>query len=110
MSAGDWKEMYLAATKGDIELVRYHVKNGVNPNYQHPEILSTALVASIINNHLEIAEFLLNHGADPHLLSEFDNLTPLQAAKKYKRDKLIDRLQEQKPQTSFLKKLFSVFR
>ncbi|WP_413584978.1 ankyrin repeat domain-containing protein [Bdellovibrio sp. HCB274] len=89
MSAGDWKEMYGAAVAGNLELVRYHIKNGVNPNYQHPEIMSTALVASIIGNHTEIALFLLENGADPNLTSEFDNMTPMQAAKLFNRQELI---------------------
>lgn len=79
MSAGDWKEMHAAATRGDLNLVRYHIQNGVNPNYQHPEIMSTPLVASILNSHQDISLFLLDHGADPNLLSDFDNMTPLQA-------------------------------
>ena len=39
MSAGDWKDMYAAAVAGDLALVRHHISAGVNPNYQHPEIL-----------------------------------------------------------------------
>ena len=46
MSAGDWKDMYAAAVAGDLALVRHHISAGVNPNYQHPEILCTPLVAS----------------------------------------------------------------
>ena len=76
MSAGDWKDMYVATTRGDLELVKYHIQNGVNPNYQHPEILSTVLVTAIIAGHTEIALFLLANGADPSLESEFDGLKP----------------------------------
>lgn len=89
MSAGDWKEMYHAAATGNLDLLKYHIKNGVNPNYQHPEILSTPLVASIISDHMVIAKFLLANGADPLLRSEFDNMTPLQAAKLYKRHEIL---------------------
>lgn len=94
MSAGDWKEMYLAATNGNLELVRYHIEREVNPNYQHPEILSTPLVAAIVAGHDEIALYLLEHGADPKLVSYFDDMTPLQAARKYKRLVLVKRLSE----------------
>lgn len=89
MSAGDWKEMYNAAVTGDFELLRYHIKNGVNPNYQHPEILATPLVASIIAGHIEITRFLLQHGADPCLRSDHDNMTPLEAAKQYRRKEVL---------------------
>lgn len=39
MSAGDWKDLYQAALDGNLALVRHHMGEGVNPNYQHPEIL-----------------------------------------------------------------------
>ncbi|TDP64131.1 ankyrin repeat domain-containing protein [Roseateles toxinivorans] len=81
MSGGNWKELFLAACEGDIELVRYHVKGGVDINYAHPEFLATPLVACILARQEPIALFLLASGANPHLLSEFDGLTPIQAAR-----------------------------
>ena len=69
--------------------MRYHIGAGVNPNYQHPEILCTPLVASLVQGHSEISAYLLDHGADPNLLSEFDGLTPLQAARKHGREALV---------------------
>lgn len=83
MSAGDWKNLYQAAVEGNLSLVQHHITEGVDPNYQHPEILRTPLVASLIEGHLEIAQYLLEHGSDPSLVSELDNLSPLQAAKKH---------------------------
>jgi len=72
--------MFNAACDGDLELVKYHVKNGVDINYAHPEFLSTPLVACTLAGHQAIALYLLDSGANPHLPSEFDALTPLQAA------------------------------
>lgn len=92
MSAGDWKDLYQAALVGDLALVQYHIGEGVNPNYQHPEILCTPLVASLIHGHREIARYLLAHGADPSLVSEFDGLTPLQAARKHGREEFVELL------------------
>ena len=94
MSAGNWKELYQASTEGNLDLVRYHIREGVDPNYQHPEILMTPLVAAILNGHLHVVLFLLEKGADPGLESYFDNLTPLQAAKKMKNKELINTLKE----------------
>jgi len=94
MSAGDWKDLYAAALVGDLGLVRYHISEGVDPNYQHPEIMCTPLVASLIRGHGEIAHFLLEHGADPHLRSELDCLTPLQAARKHGRAEFVKVLRE----------------
>ncbi|UYL09772.1 ankyrin repeat domain-containing protein [Bdellovibrio sp. SKB1291214] len=110
MSAGDWKEMYSASVSGDLELVQYHIRNGVDPNYQHPEIMSTALVASIIGNHPDISLFLLEHGADPALRSEFDNLTPLQAARMFRRHELVAILEKMVPKKSLWQKLENFFK
>lgn len=81
MSGGDWKEMFDAAVAGDLGLVEYHVKAGVDINYAHPEFLSTPLVASILARQEEVARYLLKAGANPHLPSEFDGATPIQAAR-----------------------------
>lgn len=82
MSGGNWKEMFDAACEGDLALVEYHVKNGVDLNFAHPEYLATPLVASILAGQAHVALYLLDHGADPQLLSEFDGLTPMQAVQK----------------------------
>lgn len=94
MSAGDWKNFYQAAVQGDLSLVEHHITEGVNPNYQHPEILRTTLVASIIEGHLEISRYLLAHGADPNLVSYMDGLSPLQAALKTGRHELVGLLRQ----------------
>lgn len=80
MSGGNWKEMFNAACEGDLALVAYHVKAGVDINYAHPEFLATPLVACILARQEHVAMFLLASGANPHLLSEFDGRTPIQAA------------------------------
>ncbi|WII72358.1 ankyrin repeat domain-containing protein [Bdellovibrio sp. 22V] len=94
MSAGDWKELYSAALSGNMELVRYHIENDVNPNYQHPEILATPLVAAITAGHTDIALYLLENKADPRLQSFFDEMTPLEAAIKYKNEVVLAHLQK----------------
>lgn len=81
MSGGDWKDMFAAACRGDEELVRFHLAAGVDPNYAHPEFQETALVAAILAGHETVARALLEHGADPTLLSPADGLTPRQAAR-----------------------------
>lgn len=93
MSAGDWKDLYAAASEGDLARVRYHLQAGVNPNYQHPEVLCTPLVASIIQGHDAVALCLLAQGADPRLRSDFDDLTPLEAARRHDRPVIEQRLQ-----------------
>jgi uncharacterized protein len=81
MDGGNWKEMFNAACAGDLELVKYHVSRGVDINFAHPEFLSTPLVACALAGQEEVALFLLASGAQPDLYSEFDGLTPAQAAR-----------------------------
>jgi hypothetical protein len=81
MSGGNWKEMYAAAESGDLALVEYHVKRGVDIDYAHPEFLSTPLVAAILARQEAVALYLLDAGANPCLHSEFDAMTPVQAAR-----------------------------
>lgn len=80
MSAGDWKDMFLAACDGDLELVRFHLANGVDVDFVHPEFQSTVLVASIHARREEVVHLLLDHGADVSMRSELEGQTPLQAA------------------------------
>ena len=80
MGAGEWKDMFLAACDGDVDLVRYHLANGVDVDFAHPEFQSTALVACILAGHEEVAHLLLDHGADPLLKSDLESQTPIEAA------------------------------
>ncbi|WP_413557336.1 ankyrin repeat domain-containing protein [Bdellovibrio sp. HCB209] len=109
MSAGDWKEMYRAAEEGDLELVRYHVSNGINPNYQHPEILSTPLVACVINGHIEIARYLLENGAQADLVSQFEEMTPWQAARHHKQAEIIEMIEARIGRQSWYQKVITYF-
>lgn len=92
MPAGDWKDMFRAACDGDVELVRFHLDSGVDVDHAHPEFQSTALVASIVAGHEEIANLLLDHGADPSLASTFEERTPAQAAHEAGMTELLTRL------------------
>jgi ankyrin repeat protein len=94
MSGGDWKELFRAACEGDIELLRYHVKNQVDVNYAHPEFLSTPLVACILVRQEAAANLLLDNGADPLLYSEFDGLTPVEAARQAGLARIEERLRD----------------
>lgn len=80
MSGGDWKDMFGAALRGDTELVAFHLDQGVDPDYSHPEYQETALVAAILAGQDDVAHLLLDRGADPGLVSPMDALTPLGAA------------------------------
>lgn len=81
MDGGNWKELFNAACQGDLDLVKYHVARGVDLNYAHPEFLSTPLVACTLAGQEPVALYLLASGASPTLRSEFDAMTPIQAAR-----------------------------
>lgn len=81
MDGGNWKELFAAACEGDLDLVKYHVRRGVDIDYAHPEFLSTPLVACTLAGQEAVALYLLDAGANPRLHSEFDAMTPLQAAR-----------------------------
>ncbi|MGN0065308.1 MAG: ankyrin repeat domain-containing protein [Nocardioides sp.] len=81
MSGGDWKAMYEAARDGDGELVAHYARAGIDLDHMHPEVQGTALVMALVAGHEDVAHTLLDHGASPTLYSDFDELTPLQAAR-----------------------------
>jgi ankyrin repeat protein len=89
MSAGKWKDMFLAVQQNDIELLKYHIKNKVDLNYQHPEFMTTALVESIRHNHAEITHCLLQNGANPKLKEVFGGHTPMSMAETVENDEII---------------------
>ena len=68
------------ACDGDLELVRHHLRCGVDVDFIHPELMSTALVAAIEAGRADVALALLDHGADPTLRSPLEAMTPLEAA------------------------------
>jgi uncharacterized protein len=86
---GDWKEMFLGVETNDFDLVRYHISTGVDINYQHPEFLTSALIESINQNHLEMMKFLLENGAIPDLREAFSFKTPMQIAKELSRKEAV---------------------
>ncbi len=94
MSGGDWKEMFTAIQNGDLALVEYYLKAGIDPNYQHPEYLAAPLVESIRFGHLAIAQLIMEHGGDPAIKEVWGGETPLSVAR-IKRDKAAIKLLDQ---------------
>ena len=92
MAGGNWKDMFNAIQEGDIALVDYYLKIGVDPNYQHPEFLASPLVESIRFNQLAIARLILENGGDPTIKEVFGGDTPLSVAKALKNKQAIDLL------------------
>ena len=92
MSGGDWIETYTACQKGDLELVKYHIENGIDLNYMHPEILTTFLMESIRSGHLSITEYLLENGANIMIKDYWTGETAISIAEKLKDKSFINLL------------------
>ncbi|MFK7799683.1 MAG: ankyrin repeat domain-containing protein [Aureispira sp.] len=93
MSGGDWKAMFKAVQENDLELVRFYLRSGVDPNYQHPEFMALPLSESIRYNNLEIAQTLLENGAEALATEMESGISPLDLAKRRKVQKAVDLLQ-----------------
>jgi len=77
---GDWKDFFRAIQLNDIELVKYHIRMGIDPNYQHPEFMTAPLIECIRFGHLEIAEYLLQNGIDANALEHNSTTTAMSIA------------------------------
>ncbi len=80
VGTGDFKQLLYASRDGDFEMVRYYVKRNADLNFLHAEFFYTPLHESIRYQHYEIAEYLLQNGADPHLAEGYTDITPLKIA------------------------------
>lgn len=92
MSHGDYKAFFAAACAGDVALVEHHLDAGVDVDFVHPELQSTALVAAIEEGRTEVALLLLDRGASPTLVSPLEGTTPAEAASAAGLTAVVDRL------------------
>lgn len=69
--------LMLAAKKGDLGMVRLLVKQGARLNINKPQ---TALAYAALHGHAEVAEHLLEHGADPNMGEDPSRTPPLMRA------------------------------
>lgn len=90
MSGGNWKAMFKAVQDGDLALVHCYLKLGVDPNYQHPETMASAVAESIRFNEMDILILLLESGANPHIKEVFGGATPMSVANNKNNQKAID--------------------
>ena len=78
---GDWKDFFRAIQLNDTELVKYHIRTGINPNYQHPEFMTAPLMECIRFGHLDIARYLLENGTNPNDFEHNSTTTAMSIAK-----------------------------
>ena len=92
MSGGDWKAMFKGIQENDFELVKFYLKTGIDPNYQHPEYMALPLAESIRYGHIEITELLLLNGAKPSIIEMESGANTLEIARKLNNQKVLDLL------------------
>jgi ankyrin repeat protein len=76
---GGMTALLYAAREGYLETARALVESGANVNEASGGEKMSPMVEAIINGHLDVAKYLLDHGADPKLAT-VDGLTALYAA------------------------------
>jgi ankyrin repeat protein len=75
---GGMTALHFAAREGQAAAVRALVEGGANVNLVSGGEQTSPIVEAIINGHLDIARYLLDHGADV-TIANLDRLTPLYA-------------------------------
>jgi ankyrin repeat protein len=75
---GGLTALHFAAREGSARAVRALIDGGVNVNAVSPADAATPLVVALINGHFDIAAALVEHGADPNLVTEA-GVSPLYA-------------------------------
>jgi ankyrin repeat protein len=66
---GGWTALFYAARQGSIEAARVLVEEHANLNFTDPDG-ATPLVIAIINAHYDLANMLLDAGADPNIADD----------------------------------------
>ena len=94
---GDWKDFFKAIQLNDIELVKYHIRMGIDPNYQHPEFMTAPLMECIRFGHLEIAKYLLENGADANAIEHNNTTTAMSIAQMLGNQNAIKLLEQYQP-------------
>lgn len=79
--SSDWKRFIQACQEGDAALVRHYIDEGIDPDFQYPEVGTVALVEAAFYGHAAIVKMLLDAGADPSIRQQLGGLNAMEAAK-----------------------------
>ena len=59
-----WSPIQMAATKGQLEMVKYLAEKGADKDYAHPLTKMTAFHLAAFDNYADIVKYLAANGAD----------------------------------------------
>lgn len=96
------KALALAAQLGQIEVVRFLLAQGENPNRFNPEGMhshATPLHQAICGGHLEVVRLLMESGADPEIRDTLYQGAALGWAEHCKQPEIAEYLRSQPPKT-----------
>ena len=95
MQSGDFKALVQSVLNEDSKSVQYYLSGGVDPNFIHPEIMTTPLIEAVRINNFPITKLLLESSAKPELVSPIGELA-IQLAYLQKNQDLIALLKKRK--------------
>ena len=78
---------------GELSIIKSHLQNGLDPNFQHPEFMTTPLIEACRVGNVGAVDLLLGLGtADPTIESDLDGCTPMDVAVQAKQHGTVDLL------------------
>ena len=90
---GPPKDIWEAASKGNIEAVKRHLATGTDVDVKGGWMVITPLHMAALNGHKEIVELLISKGADVNAKAE-DGETPLDATIEFRHPQIADLLRK----------------
>jgi hypothetical protein len=98
---GNVKELCTAASEGKVDIVKYHLDMGMDPNFQHPEFMTTPLIEAARFGRTAVVQLLLERGkADPTVTADFEGCTALEEAMKEGHHDVVDLILPRLPEES----------
>lgn len=80
-TGGNWKDLLKASGEGNTRLVQYHLRNGIDPNFQHAEYFTCPIFEAIRNGHQDIVKILVEQGkADPGIFEDLTDQSTIEVA------------------------------
>jgi len=108
--SSDWKRFIQACQEGDDALVRHYLDEGIDPDFQYPEVGTVAIVEAAFHGHAAIVKMLLDAGADPSIRQQLGGLNAVEAAKKQGHLQILELLEKNRSANSLLQRSVAVFR